>query len=666
MNWHSGLPSLHYSTSDTLMADRFSEFGFPLASNPPSPSLSPALSPVNIDPFDTWQEATYSHHLLTPLELQTIDADEGHYSSCEGSSGNCSGYDSDMFPVSQEIINTRGMLQVPTAAPCPREMTPALSLNNTRFSPFPSSPSPQLQPQSLCPLDTSLAGTPIPGSPNPQHLDAAQFRVLMNEATNRIKALAEVDYAPMQHPATLATNIELLHPSPATLANAHNVPRVYLRRSHSVESLVNEPVWSTTAEQVGQLDSNQLLFQQQQNFHYIEQQCQQNQQQQQFDYSMPSTMAMIPTANLNPMNQLGMHMVQMNMGLLNNTYAPITVVDPRASSSMPLAKAISNRRPLSACSYTSTASLSFSAPSTTSPSPTLHSTTASSFASPISRKHQNLFPNIKTDVALAVAARSTSAAAFSIAADPRLQASSLPRARPKSLGNKFKSVNNSNNRDDNTRANGKSRSEHKPPINRFICPLPGCGRTFSRPFNLKSHGMTHETLRPYACDQCDKTFARIHDRDRHLKGHLIEKAHFCVVCLGRFARQDAVTRHLKLAKEKNPCAVILKEHGASFRDAAAGRILRSQLGDEIVLRRRFQELEEDVKKVKATKSLEKGMLSMHLLTMNHRPPLNIPLQKHQQLEQQPQTPLTSASQSPSTPQPHAPGRKGFESPCPAQ
>ncbi|KAG0276846.1 hypothetical protein BGZ95_006969 [Linnemannia exigua] len=542
------------------------------------------------------------------------------------------------------------MLQIPAARS--HEMSSSPSLNNARFSPYPNSPSPQ--PQALFPLNTTLTGTPIPGSPSSQHLDAAQFRVLMNEATNRIKALAEVEYVPMPQPTPLTTNsIELMYPSPATLANTHNVPRVYLRRSHSVESLVAESVWSTNAEQIGQLDSTQLLYQQQQHLQHIEQQQQHNQQHQQFDYPMPSAMTTMPTGDINQLNQLGMHMVQMNMGLMNNVYDSMAVLNTRASGTMPMSKGMRNRRPLSACSYTSTASPSFSAPSTTSPSPILHSTTSSSFATPINRKHQSCFPNIKTDITLAGATHSQSTSAFSTTTVPRLQSSSLPKTRPKSLPNKAKSGNN--NRDDNTtRAYAKPKGEHKPPINRFVCPLPGCGRTFSRPFNLKSHGMTHETRRPYGCDQCDKTFARIHDRDRHLKGHLIEKAHFCVVCLGRFARQDAVTRHLKLAKEKNPCAVILKEHGASFRDAAAGRVLRSQLGDEMALRRRFQELEEDAKKIKATKSLEKGMLSMHLLTLNSQPPLNIPMQKHQQLQLQ--TALTPASLSPPTPQLYIAGR----------
>lgn len=646
MNWHSGLPSLYSSTSDVLMSDRLSEFDLPLSSNPPSPSLSPALSPAHIDSFGTWQEATYSRNLLTPLELQAMEPDENHYSSCEGS-GNGSGYESDMF-TTQEMPSSQGMLQVPARS---REM---FSLH-ARCSLYPDSPSPQPQPQPHHPLDTPLVETPVAGSPSTQHIDAAQFQVLMNEATNRIKALAEVDYVSPSQPSLLAANVGFLSPNdPAAFPlYDQNVPRVYLRRSNSVESLIAESAstW-TTAEQIGQVNSAQFLYQQQQqqHLHYLEQQRQRNRQQQMVDYPIAPAVTMMPTGNVNHMSQLSMNMVQMHMGLMNssNTYEPMAIVDnylSRVSDPMPLVKAIRNRRPLSACSYSSIASPSFSSPSTASPSPVLHSTSPASLVSSFhipDHKRYNHFANTSTDITLTLPSHSTLSAPSSSSTTtfPRIQPSSLPRTRLKNVPHK-RSV-------DNKEGNVKSKGVHKPPVNKFVCKKPGCGRTFSRQFNLKSHGMTHETLRPYPCDQCDKTFARIHDRDRHLKSHHVEKAHFCVVCQGKFARQDAVTRHLKLAKEKNPCAVILKENGASFRDAAAGRVTRIQLGNEFQLRRRFQELGDDAKKTKATKTLEKGMLSMQLLTMDNRMPLNIPQLKHQQLQLQ--TPTSSASQSPSIPQ----------------
>ncbi|KAG0346245.1 hypothetical protein BG004_002093 [Podila humilis] len=144
----------------------------------------------------------------------------------------------------------------------------------------------------------------------------------------------------------------------------------------------------------------------------------------------------------------------------------------------------------------------------------------------------------------------------------------------------------------------------KRPKPRYVCLIPGCGRSFSRPFNLKSHALTHEPQRPHACDQCPKTFARIHDRDRHMKGHLTVKAHSCVVCLGRFARQDAVTRHLKLANEMNPCSLILKANGVSFRDAAAGRVTREQLGEDADIRKTLDMLDEQARRSKASRGIE--------------------------------------------------------------
>ncbi|KAG0355119.1 hypothetical protein BG005_005945 [Podila minutissima] len=151
---------------------------------------------------------------------------------------------------------------------------------------------------------------------------------------------------------------------------------------------------------------------------------------------------------------------------------------------------------------------------------------------------------------------------------------------------------------------GNNKANNKKQKPRYLCHIPNCGRTFSRPFNLKSHGLTHEPQRPHACDQCPKTFARIHDRDRHMKGHLTEKAHCCIVCLGRFARQDAVTRHLKLSNEMNPCSLILKANGITFRDAAAGRVGRHQLGEEADIRRTLDMLDEQARKTKASRAME--------------------------------------------------------------
>ncbi|KAI8359316.1 hypothetical protein B0O80DRAFT_228747 [Mortierella sp. GBAus27b] len=46
-----------------------------------------------------------------------------------------------------------------------------------------------------------------------------------------------------------------------------------------------------------------------------------------------------------------------------------------------------------------------------------------------------------------------------------------------------------------------------------VCPV--CQRRFTRPFNLRSHLMTHTTARPFPCDECHWKFTRQHDLLRH-------------------------------------------------------------------------------------------------------------------------------------------------------
>ncbi|KAI0268775.1 hypothetical protein BC834DRAFT_952113 [Gloeopeniophorella convolvens] len=82
----------------------------------------------------------------------------------------------------------------------------------------------------------------------------------------------------------------------------------------------------------------------------------------------------------------------------------------------------------------------------------------------------------------------------------------------------------------------------------FLCPVPGCGSTFTRRFNLRGHLRSHTEERPYKCEWpgCNKGFARQHDCKRHQALHSAKSQNnACQGCGKTFSRLDALNRHLR-------------------------------------------------------------------------------------------------------------------------
>ncbi|KAM6502031.1 hypothetical protein JOM56_002008 [Amanita muscaria] len=109
----------------------------------------------------------------------------------------------------------------------------------------------------------------------------------------------------------------------------------------------------------------------------------------------------------------------------------------------------------------------------------------------------------------------------------------------------------------------------------FSCPVPGCGSTFTRRFNLRGHLRSHTEERPYVCNWpgCKKGFARQHDCKRHQALHTAKsQANVCQGCKKTFSRLDALNRHLR-SDNGAECRALTQKSIADAKAAAASALV---------------------------------------------------------------------------------------------
>lgn len=73
-----------------------------------------------------------------------------------------------------------------------------------------------------------------------------------------------------------------------------------------------------------------------------------------------------------------------------------------------------------------------------------------------------------------------------------------------------------------------------------------CHKKFNEITYLRSHMVTHSTLKPHKCSMCEKSFTRRRELLRHENVHTGFKPFKCPTCSKAFSRKDKLARHEKI------------------------------------------------------------------------------------------------------------------------
>ncbi|XP_034091687.1 zinc finger protein 16-like isoform X1 [Gymnodraco acuticeps] len=108
-----------------------------------------------------------------------------------------------------------------------------------------------------------------------------------------------------------------------------------------------------------------------------------------------------------------------------------------------------------------------------------------------------------------------------------------------------------NTEESNAEQPGNQSKENVTPSKQKALSCDTCGKTFTRPSDVRRHQLTHTGERPFHCSQCDRTFQHSWDLAKHEnKNHGAAISFTCQLCGSSFANLRALTVHHKKSHSK--------------------------------------------------------------------------------------------------------------------